>query len=302
MAGKRIDFQANSTNVRINILRRITVYSVFSLLWTINNEWVKKIISTTFFAPRKYRTSDSEQVTLGQAQYHRINVNDQYISCWRWGTGPALLFIHGWNGSGIQFAPFIRDSLEKGYSVITFDGPGHGASEGRSSSYFEMTDAVRGVIHHFGTEEIVALIGHSFGASAIVNALHKEKYRIPAVLLAPALEIKEMLEGVFKLHGIPLYIYQQMIENYEERFGYDLQKDNPKNLIPMLDSEVLIVHDRQDKVTPFSESDQIATGSESIKLIPTDGLGHKKILFDREVIARIFQFLESILKREDDNN
>jgi len=217
MAEKLIDFQSNRTNVRINPVKRSIIHSLLSLSWMINNGWVQEFIRTNYFAPRKYNPSGAEQELLRQAESFRIKVNDQTIAGWRWGQGSALLFVHGWNGSGIQFQPYIREALKRGYSAITFDGPGHGDSDGNSSSYFEMTDALRAVLNHFEEKEVLAVIGHSFGASAIINALHKEKSRIPAVLLAPALGIKEMLDTTFVSHGVPMHIYNHLIEIYEQK-------------------------------------------------------------------------------------
>ncbi len=291
MADKFNDIQNYSTNVRINYIKRLVIYTISYLFWIANDNWVKKFIQTKFFAPRKYPTSESENQLLRQAESFRIKVNDQFIQCWRWGTGPVLIFAHGWNGRGVQFAPLIRESLKKGYSVVTFDGPGHGDSDGKSSSYFEMTDALRAVMRHYGKDEIIALIGHSFGASAIINALHKERFKIPAVLLAPALGIKEMLEGIFSLHGMPMVIYQGMVKTYEDKFGYDLEKDNPKNLLGEFPLKALIIHDRYDKVTPFAESKLAAARLESIGLLPTNGLGHKKIISDTQVVGKVLDYI-----------
>ncbi len=293
MADKLIDFQKNSTNVRINRIKRAVTHSLFSLSWMINNSWVQNFIRTNYFVPRSYRLSNEENTFLRAAESFRINVNDQNIVCWKWGSGPAIVFVHGWNGRGIQFQNFIRAALVRGYSAITFDGPGHGDSDGKSSSYFEMTDALRAVLRHYSENAIIAVIGHSFGAAAIINALHKEGARIPSVLLAPALDIKEMLDTVFALHGVPLHIFNHLIKTYEQRFGYDLNLDNPKNLLQEYSLQAMIIHDKQDSVTPFEDSKKVTEKFPLIRLFATNGLGHKKIIYDQRIIGETFDYINS---------
>ncbi len=293
MADKYIKLQNNGVNLRVNFARRLITSLVVHISWFINPLLVKKFILREFFAPRQYKVSDEENQLLQKAEEFRIMVNDQYVRCWKWGQGPTIVFVHGWNGRGIQFHGFIKESLARGYSVITFDGPGHGESQGDTSSFFEMTDAVRAVLLHAKDNNIAAVVGHSFGAAAIVNALHKDKQQIPAVLIAPALAIREMLDMAFDIHGVPVKVYRNLIDEYESRFGYNLVADNPKNLIPEFRLKALIIHDRQDKVTPFIESEQAANGQNDIKLFVTDGLGHKRILQDVSVSHELYHYIES---------
>jgi pimeloyl-ACP methyl ester carboxylesterase len=286
------NIQSNSTNFRVNIFKKSVTFLITNLLWLINQSLVKKFVLRGFFVPRLYKASDAEKELLQEAESFRIMVNDQYISCWKWGNGPAIIYAHGWNGRGIQFYPFIKDSLARGYSVIVFDGPGHGDSEGNTSSYFQMTDAVRAVLNHCKDDKIVAIAGHSFGAAAIINALHKDRHRLPAVLIAPALGIREMLDMAFQIHGIPKNVYQQLIHEYETRFGYTLEKDNPKDLLHEFNLQALIIHDKQDKVTPFEESESVSAKFDSIDLFTTTGLGHKRVLNDRNVMSEVFNYLQ----------
>jgi pimeloyl-ACP methyl ester carboxylesterase len=293
MSDKYTNLQMNSTNVRINKLTSLFTRITFSFFWLVAQKQLREFIRKNFFAPRLYKPSEPELELLNQAETFRIMVNDQHVSCWRWGTGPAIVYVHGWNGRGIQFYFFIKEALAKGYSVVTFDGPGHGESGGNSCSYFEMSDALRGILNYCKKDDIIAVVGHSFGGAAIVNALHKDKHQVPAVLLAPALEIKDMLYTVFSTHGVPAKIVQTFIGEYEERFGYNLVKDNPNNLLADYHLNALIIHDRQDKVTSFSDSERAAKKYQSISLSATNGLGHKKVMTDPHVVTETLKYIQS---------
>jgi len=42
-----------------------------------------------------------------------------------------VLLVHGWGGRGAQLASFVEPLVARGFSVLTFDAPGHGASAAR---------------------------------------------------------------------------------------------------------------------------------------------------------------------------
>ena len=283
--------QNNNTNVGANPLVRNLTGIILKLSWVVSPFLVKNIMLRQFFAPRSYKTSVKEQQLLNQGKQFTLQVNEQNIQCWRWGSGPAVVFAHGWNGSGIQFNAFIPEFVAAGYSVVVFDGPGHGISDGKTSSYFEMTDTVRAVLSFCRQNAIAAVIGHSFGASAIINALSKDEHNIPAVLIAPAMHIKEMLDQAFLIHGVPHHVYRNLIEEYENKFNYNLAGDNPANLLPDYSGPILIIHDRDDRVTSISESKYFTDQLENLELAVTEGLGHKRILNDGGVVQTSLKFI-----------
>ncbi|MBN2008265.1 alpha/beta hydrolase [candidate division KSB1 bacterium] len=286
----------NSTNVRLSIKRSITFVSV-SLLSFIAPSVIRRFILKQFFIPIRYIPTENEQEYLVKAEQFEQVVIDEKIKCWKWGKGPSILFAHGWNGSGIQFSSFITDVVNSGFSLVAFDGPGHGQSEGNRSSYFQMTNSVRALMKSDKLARVAGTIGHSFGAGAIVNALSKENLPVPSVLIAPALRIKEVLDDTFTQYGIPLQLYYNIIAEYERKYGYSLADDNPTNLLPKLNNPVLIIHDTEDRVIPVSDSIQAESMYDYIELHQTKGLGHKRILADQNVIESAIQFIRENSKR-----
>jgi pimeloyl-ACP methyl ester carboxylesterase len=254
---------------------------------------VRRFILKNFFTPIPYKTSGLESDLLAKGHPFSIQADNRTIRCWRWGTGPAIIFVHGWNGRGIQFLPFFQPVLETGLSVITFDGPGHGEAEGQTSSYFQMTETLRALLRDNRIGVIRGLVGHSFGAGAIINALHKEKQGIPSVWIAPSLKLKELLEQAFSTHGIPLHIFRKLIAEYEEKYLYNLIEDNPIQLLSRRDMKALIIHDEDDRVIPLSDSREAADRNDGIRLETTKGLGHRRILKDPHVIHKTICYLKN---------
>jgi predicted alpha/beta-fold hydrolase len=282
-----------SSEIHVSDFKKLINFSSLFILWFIRRQPLRRFLLKQFFTPKSYKLSDSEKHYLNSGQRFEISVNEQKVICWKWGNGPVVIFSHGWNGRGIQFQQFFDKFVNNGFSVVTFDGPGHGESEGKTSSYFQMTDTVRALIKHFSPENIHGIVGHSFGASATINAISKEKLQLPAVLIAPAIKLKEMLQKTIQIHGVPSIIFKSLITDYEKKYGYHFHNDNPHNLLKTFKPNALILHDSEDQVTPFSISQETANLYESIQLIKTEGLGHIRILKDHQVIDKTMDYLNS---------
>jgi pimeloyl-ACP methyl ester carboxylesterase len=257
--------------------------------------WVRAHI----FSPAPYQISDEEGKVLQAGTRFQIDVHGKAVCGWRWGEGPSVLFVHGWNGRGIQFYRYFESLRRAGYAIIAFDAPGHGESEGNTSSYFELTDTIRAFIHPQRGFDIKGIIGHSLGGSAVINALAKEKMTLPVALIAPAFRLKDVLFNTFQLYGIPKPVYEEAIAQFERRFGYSLEKDDPWKLMPELNAAIFVVHDRQDQTIPFHDSKEMAQAWPHMDLCETNGLGHRRIVADRNVKLYITDYIIQCLALTD---
>ena len=115
----------------------------------------------------------------------------------------------------MNFAYFFKSLIDAGYSVIAYDAPAHGESDGQFTNYFELTDTVRAFFDPSHGFDIQGIIAYSIGASAAINCISKEKPSIDTVLIAPALKLKELLFNHFNQHGVPKIVYQSMITEIE---------------------------------------------------------------------------------------
>jgi alpha-beta hydrolase superfamily lysophospholipase len=112
-----------------------------------------------FMTPHRHTRPAREHEALSLATPFDVGLGDRMtIRAWRWGSGPAVLLVHGWEGRGAQLAAFVDPLVEAGLSVVTFDAPGHGASTGSRSSLPHFAWGVRGVSDAIGGTR--AIIGH----------------------------------------------------------------------------------------------------------------------------------------------
>jgi len=251
----------------------------------------KSLIKRLFFKPARRLVTKQEQQWIDRSSNFQIQVHGKTIQCWQWGQGPKILAVHGWNGMGVNLYPFFTPLLQNGYSVVAFDAPAHGNSEGEQTNYFEFTDTVRAMVKSIGKNSLAGIVAHSLGGAAVINCLSKENMHTKTALIAPALKLKELLFNTFKENGIPQRLYKSIIAEIEEEYGYNLTQDNPYTLLEHLDSEVMIAHDQGDRMVPFKDANNIANQHSNISLHATKGLGHKHIIKDKRTVDVVLQHL-----------
>lgn len=288
-----ISWKNNSTNVRIPSLGKRLLRWGLSAGWRLAPDPTARMVKDRFFAPVCHPLAPEAEAWLEKGRPFRIQVDGDAVQGWQWGHGPEVLFVHGWNGRAGHFAPFIEPLLAAGYSVTAFDAPGHGLSDGRTSSYFQFIDAVRTLLRTGSGTRLHGLVGHSIGGAAVIGALSREHTAAKTALIAPALDLKNILYTAFEGFGIPGPVYRGVIAGYERRYGYSFERDNPVRLLPRLKNRLLIVHDRADQTTPYLESRRIADQRRDVRLHTTEGLGHKQILTDPAVVRLVVDYLKA---------
>jgi len=291
MVKKLIKMKSASTNVRYIKARQRGTHLLLTALWHLAPKTTKNILLKRFFKPSSYALTPLERECLEKGTRFSIYVHDQEIRCWKWGRGPAILFVHGWNGRGVNFVYFFEALINSGYSVVTYDAPAHGVSDGLATNYFELSDAVRSFLDPSQGLDIQGVIAHSIGASAVINCISKDTPSIDTVLIAPALKLKELLFNSFNQHGVPKIVYQNLVAEMEAYYGYDVHQDNPFNLAKTISSKMLIVHDTDDRTIPYMDSKTLAEKTDHVVLHTTQGLGHKRILRDKTVVDFITTYI-----------
>ncbi len=275
-----------------NSIRQRVIKSILAVLWQIAQTPTRSFIENHLFSPRANRSTASQEAFLGSGQRFKVRVNEKAVQCWKLGNGPAILFVHGWNGRGIHFNHFFDYLVQAGHSAVIFDAPAHGESQGRTTSGFEFAETVRALLNMDNGLDIRGIIAHSLGAACVIMALTKQEYCPDAVLISPPMKLREILFESFDNFGIPEKIYKTMLSELEDKTGYDLVRDNPQTTISDIPSDFLIIHDREDLTVPYEVSKEVSEKSSNVTLYTTEGLGHKRILTDPSIVELAVGFFD----------
>lgn len=213
-----------------------------------------------------------------------------------WGDGPPVYLLHGWAGHRRQFAALVEPLVRAGFRVIAIDAPGHGESgpgrHGRGrADMLDFIGALGSAAARHGQPH--AVIGHSFGASAVAVAALDGLRAERLVLIAPVANVASGLDFFARISGLGSRTRSRMVSRMERVIGrpvadFDiaLRSAECEELPP-----ALVIHDTQDKEVPFGNGALVGGAWPGGRLVPTEGLGHKRILRDAGLVSTVTGFV-----------
>ncbi len=223
-----------------------------------------RFASYLWFRPQRHRPPAREQALLGRAQHVLMHHAGKRIAVYHWGKGPAVMLVHGWSGRGAQLGEFAEPLAGAGYRAVAFDAPAQHA-----------------------------VIAHSFGVPCVLFALQQQRFarRVVAFSTPATLEgLVEKFAGSLALSPRTVQILRDMLV---QRFGEDVwTRFSVQNMARSIGLPALVIHDRDDRDVPWQEGDAVARAWPHARFLRTEGLGHRRILRDLEVIDRVVRFLE----------
>lgn len=279
----------NSTNVRTEMLRRVLG------AWARGLEAVSPRSATRwafdlFATPRRHRPrSARSQAVLARGSGRWVELEAGRVRVWSWGVGPRVLLVHGWSGHAGQLTALVDPLLAAGFSVMAFDAPAHGHSPGRRLT---LPLYVR-VLHQVAaaTGELHALVAHSFGAAVAAQALREGLAVERAVFLAPPNDLRDYVGEFSRFVGLSAQARARLTTYIERYAGHPLAHYCIPDFAPSMRQPLLVVHDAHDREIPVACGERIAAAWPGAELVRTEGLGHHRVLFAREVLERVAGFV-----------
>lgn len=253
-----------------------------------------RVAMDLFMTPRRFTAPKREQEVLAQGTPFTVSLGaSTEVRAWKFGgEGPAVLLAHGWEGRGSQLTPFVAPLLDRGYSVVTFDAPGHGASPGSRSSLPHFAWAIRAVADTLPA--VHAIIAHSLGCAAATLAMREGLPVNRVVYLAPPLNPVDYTARFGDILGLDDATILGLQKRIEERFARKWSDYSLAESARTMTTPLLVVHDREDRDTYWNEGAALAEAWPGARLITTEGLGHRRILRDEKVIEQITRFVDLI--------
>ncbi|WP_161606131.1 alpha/beta fold hydrolase [Microlunatus speluncae] len=210
-------------------------------------------------------------------------------------AAPTIYLVHGWGGWRGQLGAFVEPLLAAGFRVIGFDAPAHGGSGpgqlGRNqASAIEFAEALRAVIAEHGPA--AGIIAHSLGSATTVLALRDGLSADRLVLIAPNSDPMLVVDRFRQQLGLGRRSAVSFLVQLHRLAGRPLTDLNGLTVPAWVPRPpTLIIHDRDDRETPFVEGRRFAEQWPATELIGTEGLGHHRILRDPAVVAAAVGFL-----------
>jgi hypothetical protein len=286
-----------STIVRsksMSIGQRVSLASVGALS-RVAPSLAASLAQRLFLTPPRHPAPERERELVSRARRATVRVEGRRVVSWTSGAGPRVLLVHGWGGRGAQLGAFVEPLVAGGFSVVWFDGPAHGASEGRRVTIPETATALRAVVDTLGPAQ--GIIAHSGGA--MVTAWAVRRWLLDGfvdmpqaiALVAPPASFGGYFEHFVRVSGLSDAARGEFQHQLEARVGVPLQAFDLPRLAADLPAAGLVVHDRDDREVPWADGARVAAAWSGAELVTTHGLGHRRILRDPAVVGRVTVFL-----------
>ena len=287
----------NSTNVRSWADRAAPwpLRAFFRVIGAAFPKLAGAVAGRLFVTPPRPQVSPRVAGILSRGEPFDVRWKGGTLRAWAWGSGPAVLLVHGWGGYGAQFASFVPALTAAGYRAVAFDGPSHGVSDGRRTNLLEFAEAVRRVAEEAGP--LAGIVAHSFGGASTAIAVSRGLYPGRVVFIAPAADPMMATQRFAAALNLPEPALRVMRSRLERRIGVRFEDLHIPRLVAGFDVPLRVAHDREDREIPWEEGSAIAAAWPGAALVTTHGLGHYRILHDAEVIAGAVGFLDGAISR-----
>jgi pimeloyl-ACP methyl ester carboxylesterase len=230
------------------------------------------------------------------AQRFAVRGSDDVPYGYVWGDDETsrgtVLLVHGWAADSSSMHSLVPPLRALGLRVAAFDAPAHGVHSGDQATMTQYTRAVGAVLDTFG--DVRAVVAHSLGGIATIGAA-AARADTPldcVVLVAPACTLGGVLD---RWDGAGLYLTPALIQGIRgelhRRNGVPVTHWDVVALGASLETPVLVVHDPDDPMVPYSDAEAATAGLKDARLVRAPGTGHVSILMSREVGGTVRDFV-----------
>ncbi len=253
----------------------------------------KRTAGARFVTPRVRKQSDT-----GRDWLESLTPIDFPAPCgtqraWTGGAGPLVMFQHGWEADSADLSTLGEAIVKAGFSVALIDGPAHGASTGTRAHMIRFADGLAAARNRFS--EPFAIVAHSMGFPAAVIAMTRFGFSPQrAVSLGAPDALPRNVHFQARNMGLSNRAVELMLDAVSYRFGEDARALSVTADAPAMTIPALFCHGENDTIAPPEASQRMAAAWPGAALEVFDGLGHRGVLRDERVVARVVGFLKNV--------
>lgn len=237
-----------------------------------------------FMTPRTLPPKPWELPLLARAERITLRFG---LSALRWGQGPTVLLMHGWEGRPTQFAALIETLVDAGYTVVSLEGPGHGHSPGNQAHVVLFARALLEAAAEL--PPLRAVVGHSMGGASLMLALQWGLRTEAAVSIAAPAQLLGVLRGFARHLGLPARARAAFIRQVERDVGIQVARLDVSGY--QLDLPGLVVHAQDDTLVSASEAPLIHKAWFDSRLLMLEAGGHLRVLADPRLGQAVLELL-----------
>jgi hypothetical protein len=271
----------------------LIVGGLFRFASTVAPGATSRLVRRMLFTPLRAKPQEAAQAILAKAKAEDVTIGDFRVRHYRWGeSGPLVLLVHGWGGEAGQMTSFVEPLRERGYQVVAIDLPAHGKSSGRSASvkHFEPIIAHAGKVYG----PFHGVIAHSLGAAAVTYAISRGFRCERVVFFGPVSRFASVWKYSQRMMNLPQKVMDMVVARAEKWLEIRFDAMEPALLAPAMSAQLMVVHDRGDRESPFADGETLVAKWPQATLLATEKLGHTRALRDPEIVYQVIDFVATL--------
>jgi len=234
----------------------------------------------------------SERAVHDAARASFIEHADHRVATYAWGDGSRpVLLVHGWGSRASRFAGLVAALLERGYSPVSYDAFGHGATGGAVATILDHQAVIEALAERHGPFE--GVVAHSLGVPFALYAVREGVAVGRVVAISGVSDFGYLVDGFCAKLGLRTSLSRRLRRRIERSYF-----DGDRGIWERFSArraagcDLLVVHNTVDEVVDRGQADLLAAAyGERATLMETTGLGHSRIVGDPEVIRAAVAFL-----------
>ncbi len=253
-----------------------------------------EVAFTIFCTPFNGKPEREVPPLFKQAEQLELVVENTIVRGWRWqpknGNRKSIAIAHGFDSYSYKFETYITSLTKLGFTVIVFDAPGHGTSDGKTLHSLLYKKMLVAINNKFGS--LYAIIGHSIGGLAASLAAEEMPDLQKLVIIAPSIEVTRPIRNFIQLFDISPEVQAEFDALIFTISKLPITYFDVSRVMQNITTATFWLHDETDKICPIEDVLPIKE-----KILPhidfliTNGLGHSKIYKEQSSIDAIVSFL-----------
>ena len=213
------------------------------------------------------------------------------FNVYSFGSGPKVLFIHGWASNGARWKNYVNKIVSKGFTAVVVDAPAQGTSKGFFLSLPDYIQCIKKVLD--ASENWYGIVSHSVGSLVGVIAASKSKQqfdKLKIVLMCTFSDCDALMTKYARCMGIAEDVLTDTKNSIGKIYNEPLTDFSLIHHFKQLNVEGFLLYNSDDIVVPPTENFRIRKALPSLQFFETTEGGHN--LRTETVEQKVLDFLQ----------
>ena len=238
--------------------------------------------------PLKFKKYQSD--FLKTSHFSFLDFEGKRIAQYKWGSGEkVILCLHGWQSNSFKWEKYVEVLDKKKYTMICLDAPAHGRSDG---VLFNVPMYARLIQQFLEQNKVDSILSHSLGAFSTMYLLSNYPLLSPpkVIALGTPSYADSFIDEFIRVLNLSSKARRNLVTYFTNYSGLKINDFDSKLFAKNQKSFGLIVHDINDKESPFEYAKEMAKIWPKSRFLGTEGFGHK--LRDDSVVQEVIKFID----------